>query len=521
MNKAVSTANEILNWLQSQRDAGASEPQCVPQLSADSRRISAGDIFFAYPGDEADGRRYIADAIERGAAAIVYEAADFVWDAALDLPMPLPRLAVQNLKQLAGPVGSAYYGHPDSSLFTVAVTGTNGKTSCAWWLGAALSKIEGAPSAVIGTFGAGLFREGASQGFAATGYTTPDALLLQQQLDVLARAGATSLAIEASSIGLHQGRMSGLHVDVALFTNFTRDHLDYHGDMDAYESAKSALFDWPGLRQAVINSDDPMGQRLIARLAARGLPLIAYSIGPAAGIPETAGVQQLRASAIRSGPAGTSFHVESPFGNALVKTQLVGLFNVSNVLGVLGVLLARGVAWDAALVALAALTPVPGRMQQAGGQEAPLVVIDYAHTPDALEKALAALRQIAAQRGGQLWCMFGCGGGRDSGKRAAMGQAAMMADRIVLTNDNPRYEDPAEIITQIQSGISGLVPHVMADRAAAILWTIRHAGKHDVVLLAGKGHENYQEFNGKKLPFLDADHAALALAARVTMGGAI
>jgi len=508
-------AQKIVTWLQGIAVAGAN-------LTADSRRVQAGDIFFAYPGDSADGRRYIADAVERGAAAVVYEEAGYDWDEMQGVkPDDVPHLGVSGLKHLAGFAANAYYEQPDKEMFTVAVTGTNGKTSCSYWLGMALSRLQGsaAPAAVVGTLGVGMFQDGKPHAFDVTGYTTPDAVLLQRKLSDLRAARASVLAIEASSIGLDQGRMNGLHVDVALFTNFTRDHLDYHGDMIAYEAAKIQLFDSPGLQHAVINLDDQMGQRLIPYVQAKSVPIIGYSLGDAAVDEGLEDVPVLRASAIRSTNAGTSFHIESPFGAGQVKTQLVGKFNVSNVLGILGVMLAKGTGWDAALAVIATLTAVPGRMQQFGGQEVPLIVIDYAHTPDALEKTLLALRQVANQRGGELWCVFGCGGDRDPGKRPQMGAVSELADHVILTSDNPRTEDPAVIISHIKSGMTRLTPHVLADRAGAILWAVRHAVKQDVVLLAGKGHETYQEIAGKKYPFLDADHVALALAARATMMG--
>jgi len=504
-----SSVSGLVNWLRTQAPA--------TQLSPDSRAIAAGDVFFAYPGDVADGRNYIENAIERGARAVVYEAENFAWDESWGVP----HLAVHELKRIAGPVANAYYGRPDAAMFTVAVTGTNGKTSCSQWLGSILSEL-GNPTAVIGTLGVGLYQGGSHAGFADTGYTTPDAVQLQRKLAELRDSGASALAIEASSIGLAEGRMNGLHVDTALFTNFTRDHLDYHGDMAAYEAAKKMLFAWPGLKQAVINLDDDMGLRLIAQLRKDNpkLPITGYTLTGR----EVKDVAILRASDIRGSQGGAAFHFDSSFGSAQIKTQLVGHFNVSNVLGILGVLLTKGADFASVIGAVENLKPVPGRMQQLGGQDAPLIVIDYAHTPDALEKALASLLQVAQERGGQLWCVFGCGGDRDPGKRPQMGKAAQAADKIVVTSDNPRSEEPARILEQIVEGIDAArlpqdVLHVIEDRAAAILWTVRHAGKNDVVLLAGKGHEPYQEIKGKKLPFLDADHAALALAARATMKG--
>ncbi|MDY7573538.1 UDP-N-acetylmuramoyl-L-alanyl-D-glutamate--2,6-diaminopimelate ligase [Actimicrobium sp. CCI2.3] len=507
------TTEQIVDWLRDRAPAA--------ELSSDSRRIAAGDVFFAYPGDEADGRRFIDDAIERGAVAIVCEAEGLTWHGPADFPV----LTVAGLKACVGLVAGLWYGQAEPALFTVAVTGTNGKTSCSQWLAAALSRLTG-PSAVIGTLGTGLFRRGSVDQLAETGYTTPDAILLQRRLRDLRRTGATSLAIEASSIGLDQGRLNGLPVQTALFTNFTRDHLDYHGDMATYEAAKTRLFDQPGLQHAVLNLDDAMGQRLLAQLqrSAPQLALTGYTLAAAETDTAPAGIRVLRAGDIRSSHAGTSFQLSTPDGTMLVRSRLVGHFNVSNLLGIIGVLLGQGHALRAIVDAVEALTAVPGRMQQFGGQDAPLVVIDYAHTPDALEKTLVALRQVADQRHGKLWCVFGCGGDRDPGKRPQMGLAALAADAIIVTSDNPRSEAAADIIAQILLGIashtgSHAAPQVVEDRAAAILWAVRHAANADVILVAGKGHENYQEIRGKKLPFLDADHAALALATRATHKG--
>jgi UDP-N-acetylmuramoyl-L-alanyl-D-glutamate--2,6-diaminopimelate ligase len=510
------TPEQIVDWLRAHAPAA--------ELSSDSRSIRAGDVFLAYPGDAADGRRFIDDAVERGAIAVVCEAEGLAWQGPADFPL----LAVVNLKACAGLVAGLWYGQDAASLFTVAVTGTNGKTSCSQWLAAALSRLTG-PCAVIGTLGTGLFRRGSVDQLAETGYTTPDAVLLQRRLRDLRGAGATALAIEASSIGLDQGRLNGLPVQTALFTNFTRDHLDYHGDMATYEAAKTALFDQSGLQHAVLNLDDAMGLRLLAHLqrTAPHVALTGYTLVtevPIETAPADTGITVLRASDIRSSHVGTSFQLRSPDTTMLVRTRLVGRFNVSNVLGIIGVLLGQGHPLRAIVDAVEALTAVPGRMQQFGGQDAPLVVIDYAHTPDAMEKTLAALRQVAQLRHGKLWCVFGCGGDRDPGKRPQMGLAALAADEVIVTSDNPRSEAPADIIAQILVGAesradSQAIPLGIEDRAAAILWAVRHAANADVILVAGKGHENCQEIRGKKLPFLDADHAALALATRATHKG--
>ncbi len=486
------------------------------QLRLDSRRVQRGDVFLACPGESGDGRDFIPQAIEAGASAILFDiAGGFRWDP----DWKLPHCGVPELAAAAGRIAHDWYGLPDRDLFSVAVTGTNGKTSCTQWLGQALSR-DGLPTCVVGTLGVGFYRHGESGPFEATGFTTPDAVQLARQLAVQRQAGARALAIEASSIGLVQGRLDQIHLDVAVLTNFTRDHLDFHGDMAAYEAAKAKLFDWPGLQHAVINLDDPMGVRRLAQLQARQprVEVIGYTTEGAVAQD----VAVLSATDIRISQQGATFQLTSPFGSGTVRTRLIGHFNVSNVLAIAGVLFARGLAWNAVVRQLEALVAVPGRMQQLGGHDGPLAVIDYAHTPDALTKALQTLRQVADARQGQLWCVFGCGGDRDPGKRAPMGAAALTADHLIVTSDNPRSEDPAAIIAQILEGTGPLGDdrlQVIEDRASAILSAIRHAGKHDVVLVAGKGHEDYQEIKGRKLAFRDADHAALALATRATRYG--
>ena len=504
--------DQLVDWLR------AAVADTVPEagLSLDSRRIARGDVFLACPGEAGDGRRYIAQAIEAGAAAVLFDDADgFAWDDS----WVVPHHAVPSLAKAAGGIAHAWYGEPDRSMFSVAVTGTNGKTSCTQWLGQALSR-EQMPTAVIGTLGVGLFKRGSTSGFAATGFTTPDAVQLHRHLADQKKQGATALAIEASSIGLVQGRMDELHVDVAVLTNFTRDHLDFHGTMEAYEAAKAMLFDWPGLQHAVINLDDAMGVRMLERVRHRqpAVGAIAYTTE---GV-HAQGVPTLSATDIRIGQHGTTFTLDSPYGHGAVRTQLIGRFNVSNVLAIAGVLFARGMSWSTVVHLLEALVPVPGRMQQLGGQDGPLAVIDYAHTPDALAKALSTLRPVAEARHGELWCVFGCGGDRDPGKRPQMGVVAQQADHLLVTSDNPRSEEPAAIIEQIVAGLDDggrKKLQVIEDRATAILSAIRHAGKNDVILVAGKGHEDYQEIKGRRHAFRDADHAQLALATRATRFG--
>ena len=442
------------------------------KLVSDSRQVEPGDVFFAYPGDAGDGRRFIHAAIDAGAAAVVYDPQGFDWDASLTLP----HLAIADLKPQAGTIAHAVFGRPDIDMFTVGVTGTNGKTSCSVWLGQAFAKL-GETAAVIGTLGVALFKGRNAPQYQVTGYTTPDAVLLASRLAAVREAGARTLAIEVSSIGLEQQRTAGMHFDVAIFTNLTRDHLDYHGDMESYEAAKAKLFAWPGLQTAVINLDDPAGQRLVAQLRATNpaLAITGYTLHDAAARPAIEGVTILRASNKRSRPAGSEFQLDAPGASMLVKTQLVGHFNISNALAVLGALLAKGFELKAAVEAIEALLPAPGRMQQVGGQDAPLVVIDYAHTPDALEKTLQALRQVAGERAGQLWCVFGCGGDRDPGKRPQMGAIAQAADQVIVTSDNPRSEEPHAILDQIAAGMdpAGAPHQAIEDRATAILAAVK------------------------------------------------
>jgi UDP-N-acetylmuramoyl-L-alanyl-D-glutamate--2,6-diaminopimelate ligase len=497
MHREVSDA---LDWLRAHAAAAA-------QLHADTRTLAAGDVFFAYAVDGADSRPHIAAAFERGAGAVLFQPEGF--SGSVD---PARSRAVPQLDRLAGEIASRWYGSPSESMRVIGVTGTNGKTSCSQWIAAALTAL-GEPCAVIGTLGTGM-----SGHLVHTGFTTPDAPQTQRSLAQLAAAGARAVAMEVSSHALHQGRVNGTAFDIAVFTNLTQDHLDYHHTFEAYEAAKAKLFDWSTLKAAVINRDDAAGRRLIARTQPR-LPTIVYGIGAASDAPSAHAA--LVATNVRATATGTAFHLSSDWGAAEVEVGTLGEFNVSNLLGVLGALLAADVPLADALAQLAKLEPVNGRMQRLGGRMAsdePLVVVDYAHTPDALEKTLEALRPMAQARGGKLVCMFGCGGDRDATKRPLMGAIAeRLADAVVVTSDNPRSENAASIIDQIVAGMTepGAVRRI-EDRANAILHAVRDAAREDVVLLAGKGHEATQEIMGKKRAFSDQDHARLALAARVT-----
>ncbi|WP_206999400.1 UDP-N-acetylmuramoyl-L-alanyl-D-glutamate--2,6-diaminopimelate ligase [Trinickia mobilis] len=492
---------DVLDWLRAHVAPGAN-------LHADTRTLAAGDVFLAYAVDGADSRPFIDGAIERGAAAVLFQPEGF--NGNVD---PTLTLAVPALNELAGAIASGWYGRPSEAMLAVGVTGTNGKTSCSQWIAAALT-AAGKPCAIIGTLGSGMPGH-----LVHTGFTTPDAPQLQRSLAQLHAAGARAVAMEVSSHALHQGRVNGTAFDIAVFTNLTQDHLDYHGTFAAYETVKARLFDWPELRCAVINRDDEAGRRLIAKTHGQ-VRTIAYGIDAAiADAPKADAL--LLASRVHATPVGTAFHLSSDWGEADVEVATLGAFNVSNLLGVLGALLAADVPFAAALAELSKLEPVNGRMQRLGGRlqsDEPLVVIDYAHTPDALEKTLDALRPIASARGGELVCMFGCGGDRDATKRPLMGAIAeRLADAVVVTSDNPRSEDPQSIIDQIVAGMTDAgKARRIEDRASAILQAVRSAAREDVVVLAGKGHEATQEIMGKKRAFSDQDHARLALAARAT-----
>ena len=472
-------------------------------LRTDSRQVRAGDAFIAWPGWASDGRRYVPDALTAGAAACLVEAEGVAAFGFAD-----PRVACfAGLKAATGPIADAWFAHPSERLQVVATTGTNGKTSTACWTAEALARL-GRRAGVVGTLGIG--EPGA---LVASGLTTPDPVALHGALRRMADAGCTACAIEASSIGLEERRLDGLRIAVALFTNLTRDHLDYHGSMEAYWAAKRRLFDWPGLAAAVVNVDDEHGARLADELRGRGLDLWTVSARGAEA--------RLAARAIRHQAAGLAFDVQEATdggpaeGAAKLATTLVGEFNVSNLLVVLGALRALGVPLAEAAPAVADSGPVPGRLQRVAGSDLE-VVVDYAHTPDALAKVLAALRPLAAARGGRLWCVFGCGGNRDATKRPLMGAiAAREADRVVLTSDNPRDERPGEILAQILAGIPGHDEvQVIENRAEAIATAVGEAAAGDVVLLAGKGHEDYQEIAGVRRPFSDLDEARAALARR-------
>ena len=488
----LNNAAEAVAWLRSRVQG---------DLQTDSRKAGVGDAFIAWPGAATDGRAYVAKALEQGAAAVLVEAEGveaFAFDSN-------KIAAVHGLKAATGLIADQWFAHPSDEIDVLAVTGTNGKTTTAFWLAHALANVKlnsRMGCALVGTLGVGV-----PPALESTGMTTPDPVLLQRVFRSYADQGLAACAIEASSIGIVEHRLDGSKIRVALFTNFTQDHLDYHGSMDAYWQAKAQLFDWPGLQAAVVNIDDAHGAKLWAKLQSRSLDVWSVSIeGPA----------RLQAKDIGLGAEGLGFTVVEAGHSLRMNTRLVGQYNVSNLLGVLAALRSLGLTLDEAVAACAHLDPVPGRMQQIAQADMPLVAVDYAHTPDALEKALRALQPAAKQRGGKLWCVFGCGGDRDNTKRPLMGQAAQAnADCVLVTSDNPRSEVPEAIIDQILAGMrQGDDLHVQADRAAAIVEAITRADARDVVLIAGKGHEDYQETKGVRHPFSDMEEAQKALAVR-------
>ncbi|WP_300454145.1 UDP-N-acetylmuramoyl-L-alanyl-D-glutamate--2,6-diaminopimelate ligase [Accumulibacter sp.] len=467
-------------------------------IADDSRRVRRGDLFLAYPGGSADGRQHIAEAIAKGAAAVVWEAADgasgFAWRDA----WRIANIPVCGLRQLCGPLAHAVHQRPSERLSLIAVTGTNGKTSVSQWIAATHPRR----CAVIGTLGAGFPGQ-----FADTGFTTPEATTLMRYLAAFADDEVQACALEASSIGLAEGRLDGVRVDVAVFTNLTRDHLDYHATMDDYAQAKARLFTWPRLRLAVSNLDDPFGRQLAGLSTAT--KVVGYTQQD--GVDDRQGT--IRAEKVEETISGLRFRLCAPNGRALVETGLLGRYNVANLLAVAAVLIDAGMTPQGIAERFAQLGSPPGRLEKVGGDNEPLVVVDYAHTPDALANALTALRPTADARGAGLVVVFGCGGDRDRGKRPLMGSvAARLADRVVLTSDNPRGEDEQAILNDILAGAPAA--EVIADRGEAIRRTLVAAHPADVVLIAGKGHETYQDIGGQRRPFADTTQARAALDAR-------
>ncbi|MCV2218376.1 UDP-N-acetylmuramoyl-L-alanyl-D-glutamate--2,6-diaminopimelate ligase [Thauera sp. Sel9] len=471
-------------------------------ITADSRKLGVGEVFAAWPGFRTDGRRYLASAIEGGAAAVLWESVDGFNPGHL----PVPSLPVEGLRELAGHLAHEIYGHPSEQLWLAGVTGTNGKTTVSQMLAAALQGL-GTRCGIVGTLGNGFPGE-----LESALNTTPDALELHRLLAGFVAAGAGAAVMEVSSIGLDQGRVNGACFDAVIFTNLSRDHLDYHGSMEVYGDAKARLFALGSSATAIINIDDPFGLMLARRLAGEGREVIACTLYQA-NVDAVPGARVLFADRLQSSATGFRFALQWDGRTADVQVRVVGHFNVSNLLLVAAALLVHGLPFDELAPHLARLQPPEGRMQLVGGVCEPLIVIDYAHTPDALAQVLESLRPTVRSRQGRLVCVFGCGGDRDPGKRPLMGEVArQLADRVIVTSDNPRTEDPQKILEAVAAGAGPAAEHIV-DRARAIGFAVAEAAADDVVVIAGKGHEPYQEIHGRRLPFSDLEQADLALRA--------
>lgn len=458
-------------------------------ITNDSRRIQGGELFLACRGEQFDGNAFITSAIEAGAAAVLCDG----MEESLREAGTVPVLFWPGLSQHVAALAGQFYRQPSLAMRMIGITGTNGKTSCSHFVAQTMSLL-GQKTAVIGTTGNGFV-----DALQPATHTTPNAVALQQLLADLRSQGAAAVAMEVSSHALHQQRVAGIAFQQAVFTNLSRDHLDYHGTMEAYAEAKARLFAGKGLQQAVINTDDDFGRQLWQRLQGSA-DVIAIGKQP---LP---GAKQLLIKSCELTPQGIKAQIGSPWGELQIDSPLLGEFNLYNLLSALAVVVGTGESPSKALGVLNQLSGVTGRMQAFVVEDQPLVVVDYAHTPDALEKALQSLRQHSD---GQLWCLFGCGGDRDAGKRPLMARAAQQnADRLIITSDNPRSEAPQQIIDQITAGLSeSIVSTVesLCDRQQAIESVIAQAATGDAVLIAGKGHEDYQEVGGVRHPFSDIE----------------
>ncbi len=476
----------------------------IQNLVADSRMVKPGDTFLAYAGEKFDAREFIPQAIAAGANAVLWERQNFSWNPAWQLPA----LPIAGLQRKAGFIANHVYGYPSQKLRLVGITGTNGKTSCSHWFAQAMT-ILNKKTAVIGTLGNGFFGE-----LEYSKNTTPDAILLQQKIAKFLQQGAENVAMEVSSHGAVQGRINGVTFTVAVLTNLSRDHLDYHGSMDAYAAAKAKLFFWPGLKCAVLNLDDVFGVELSRQLVSQSTQVIGYGFRQS----ESSNLDQfrmVRGSNLKANLHGLAFDVAFEGSCEKLEVDLVGKFNASNLLAVLATMLASDVKLSDAVRSLQQVRGIPGRMEKFGGGNQPIVIVDYAHTPDALEKVLTTLREMLLTLGqkpdpvtekAKLFCVFGCGGERDQGKRKLAGEVVTrFADEVIVTSDNPRSEDPLAIIDQIVVGAHTDTSYqIEENRALAIYQAIYSACQGDIVLIAGKGHEMYQEIDGQKIPFSDS-----------------
>lgn len=479
------TESTLSSLLQGMATVLPADDRVVTHLTQDSREVIPGSLFFACHGNVDDGRHYVVDAVRRGAVAIVS-------DAIMEQSFDIPTIVVPHLNQHIGSIASRFYGNPSHQLSVIGITGTNGKTSSTQFVANCLMEA-GIRCAVMGTLGNGFLPD-----LTASPLTTLQASTLQQFLANFYQQGAKAVAMEVSSHGLAQHRVQGVEFTLGVFTNLTRDHLDYHGDMESYGAAKRQLFYQPGLRHGVINYDDEFGQRLLRELNGT-LPVTAFSLQDH---PEGLPFPAVTVRHAEFTAAGLRAFVVTPWGEGELQSSLVGHFNLSNLLAVLTCLCLLDISLKDALLYISHLTSVCGRMQTFGGGEQPRIVVDYSHTPDSLEKALSELRRTCE---GQLWVVFGCGGDRDKGKRPMMGQIAeKYSDFIVLTNDNPRHENPRDIVNDILPGLTGAKEvRIELDRGKAIAYAIALAKARDVILIAGKGHETYQQVGDEKHFFSD------------------
>ena len=465
----------------------------VTGLSLNSKTAESGNVFFALAGTKEHGLNYAAEAIQRGVCAVVWEKGSAQDDIVMldDFFHHVPLIPIVDLKTKLGAIAEKYYDEPSKHLNVYGITGTNGKTSCSHFLAQVLNQSQ--KTAIVGTLGNGYVDR-----LQEANHTTPDAISLHGLLAQFAEQKTANVVMEVSSHGLSQGRVSGIAFQLAIFTNLSRDHLDYHGDMVSYGEAKKLLFQAPTLKTAVINVDDDFGGHLAKDLQGK-VNLIRYGIDPQQDC-------EVRASKIRVDNAGLHFDVITPWGSGIVSSSLLGRFNVSNLLAVLASLLSLNVRFEEALVRVSRLKNVPGRMQRISDiPEDPLIVVDYAHTPDALDKALQSLREhINGRRKGKVWCVFGCGGDRDKGKRSLMGEVAeQYSDHVIITDDNPRTEAASHIVSQILEGVlKQQNVTIIHDRVAAIKHALEKVSRTDAILIAGKGHENYQIIGQERLPYI-------------------
>jgi UDP-N-acetylmuramyl-tripeptide synthetase len=459
----------------------------LSDISNDSRHVKKNSIFLAYPGIHTDGRKYIAEALKKGAKAIVYEKKNFTWQKSWDAP----HYGINDLKNNEGEIAHIFFKKPSKELLTIGITGTNGKTTCAYWI-SEIQNLLGKKTGLIGTLGYG------HKKLKPHAYTTPDAIFNHRILKEFKTEKIKSVVMEVSSHALSQGRVNGILFDVAVFTNLSRDHLDYHLNFKNYFDAKKKLFHFPSLKVAVINIDDAYGKKLKLSLVQNKTKVITYGIQNG----------DIRASHIEYSLSSTTFQLITKKETYKVKAPIVGEFNVYNLLAVISGLVGSGLPIQKVIKQVSHISQVPGRMERLGTKLTPQVFIDYAHTPDALKKALGTLKDHTE---GKLVCVFGCGGDRDKGKRKEMAEAASdLADTNFITSDNPRSESPKKIISEISRSMSGAYK-IEIDRHKAIFKAIEQAKKQDIILIAGKGHETYQEINGVRYPFSDKKYVKKAL----------